>query len=804
MWKSFFKIPFRNLIKYKSVTLINVFGMAVGLASCLLIGLFIYDELSYDSELKDGDRIYRVALETSDSKWAGTPGPIANSLNNEFSEVEKATRLLKFPELDKMLLRSERNGEEKQFYETKGYYVDSTFFDVFDYTLTSGISKTALNAPNSIILSASLAKKFFGDLDPLNQSITLGLPFGDFDYTITGVFDDQRIKSHIDPNFFLSMENDDIGNAVKNWTNWATNNIFYTYVKVLPGIDSQAFEEHLNEFYTKNGAADLKAQGVEKSLFIQPVKDIYLHSGLEYELGKTGNITSLYIFGSVAGFILFIACINFMNLATARSEKRSKEVGIRKLMGANRSALISQFLGESLIVAMIALVFAILLASILLPFFNQMAGKELELYQRISPIVAILILAIIAGLVAGIYPAFFLSSFTPATVLKGKFKGKLSGISLRKVLVVFQFAISSVLILMVFVIKNQMNFIQTQDLGFEKEQQLVIPLQSTDATEKYNVMKSELLKNSTFKSVTVATTYPGIESIESMLFYAEGKSTEDVVNVTLSNVGDDFIETLGFTLKEGKSFTADVTSDLPMIILNESAVKDLGYLVSDAVGRKIHFEWRSEISTLEIVGVVKDFNFQSLHNEIMPYGFIKAPKGGHLIANFQGGNVNDALTASESVWKKSGIVDPFVYSFIDLDFQRNYEKEERTAKMIISFALLALFIACLGLFGLTAFMAEQRTKEIGIRKTMGASEWSIIKLLSGDFGKTVLIAIVIAIPLSAYLASNWLQNFAFHINLEWWYFALAGIVSLMIAMITVSFQSIKASLMNPVKSLKSE
>jgi len=804
MWKSFFKIPFRNLIKYKSVTLINVFGMAVGLASCLLIGLFIYDELSYDSELKDGDRIYRVALETSDSKWAGTPGPIANSLNNEFSEVEKATRLLKFPELDKMLLRSERNGEEKQFYETKGYYVDSTFFDVFDYTLTSGISKTALNAPNSIILSASLAKKFFGDLDPLNQSITLGLPFGDFDYTITGVFDDQRIKSHIDPNFFLSMENDDIGNAVKNWTNWATNNIFYTYVKVLPGIDSQAFEEHLNEFYTKNGAADLKAQGVEKSLFIQPVKDIYLHSGLEYELGKTGNITSLYIFGSVAGFILFIACINFMNLATARSEKRSKEVGIRKLMGANRSALISQFLGESLIVAMIALVFAILLASILLPFFNQMAGKELELYQRISPIVAILILAIIAGLVAGIYPAFFLSSFTPATVLKGKFKGKLSGISLRKVLVVFQFAISSVLILMVFVIKNQMNFIQTQDLGFEKEQQLVIPLQSTDATEKYNVMKSELLKNSTFKSVTVATTYPGIESIESMLFYAEGKSTEDVVNVTLSNVGDDFIETLGFTLKEGKSFTADVTSDLPMIILNESAVKDLGYLVSDAVGRKIHFEWRSEISTLEIVGVVKDFNFQSLHNEIMPYGFIKAPKGGHLIANFQGGNVNDALTASESVWKKSGIVDPFVYSFIDLDFQRNYEKEERTAKMIISFALLALFIACLGLFGLTAFMAEQRTKEIGIRKTMGASEWSIIKLLSGDFGKTVLIAIVISIPLSAYLASNWLQNFAFHINLEWWYFALAGIVSLMIAMITVSFQSIKASLMNPVKSLKSE
>lgn len=804
MWKNNIKISLRNLKKHKSLTIINVLGMAVGLAACLLIGLFIFDELAYDQGIKDGDRIYRVALETSDTKWAGSPGPLAEGLKNDFEEVENSTRIMKFPELDQMLLKSENNGEAKQFYETKGYYVDSTFFEVIDYDFLSGIKSNALKAPNSIILSASLSEKFFGEKDPLNQSLTIGLPFGDFDYTITGVFEDRDRKSHIDANFFLSMENNDIGNGVKRMTSWAANNIFYTYAKLKPNIDSKIFEAKLPAFFNKHGAADLKAMGVEKSLFLQPFKDIYLHSNIEYELGINGNITILYVFGSVAGFILLIACINFMNLATARSEKRSKEVGIRKLLGANKGGLVGQFLAESILVSMIGLLLAFLLASLLIPFFNDLTGKNLDLFQGMFPFISIFLLAIGAGLVAGIYPAFFLSAFTPSSVLKGKFKGKLSGFSLRQVLVVFQFATSACLILMVFVIKNQLDFVQNQDLGFNKEQQLILPLKSEESAGKYEVLKAGLLQNTNVKSVTIATTYPGIESIESMLYYADGQPKDNLVNITNAFVGDDFLETLGFSLLEGRSFTQEFTSEYPMMILNESAIKSLGYEVADAVGRKVHYEWRGELNTLEIVGVVKDFNFQSLHTKINPYAFIKENRGGYLIANFSGSNTNDVLASAESIWNQSDLSDPFIYSFLDQDFQRNYEKEERIANIIIAFAMLAIFIACLGLYGLTAFMTEQRKKEIGVRKTMGATDWSIVTLLSKDFGKTVLLAILISIPLSFYLSNAWLANFAFKIEVKWWYFVVTGLVALIIAMITVSFQSIRTALVNPVESLKSE
>ncbi|PZX51326.1 ABC transporter permease [Algoriphagus chordae] len=804
MWRNIIKISLRNLKKHKSLTVINVLGMAVGLAACLLIGLFIFDELAYDQNIKDGDRIYRVALETSESGWAGSPGPLAEGLKNDFAEVESSTRIMKFPELDQMLLKRESNGEITQFYETKGYYVDSTFLDVIDYELVSGVPSTALKAPNSVVLSASLAKKFFGEADPLNQPITIGLPFGDFDYTITGVFEDKNRQSHIDANFFLSMENNDIGNAVKRMTSWAANNIFYTYVKLKPNTESTVFEAKLPGFFDKHGAADLKAMGVEKSLFLQPIKDIYLHSNVEYELGTTGNITTLYVFGSVAGFILLIACINFMNLATARSEKRSKEVGIRKLLGANKSGLVRQFLGESMLISLLGLIIAFLLASLLMPYFNQLTGKELDLYQDTYPLIAIFLLAIAAGLLAGTYPAFFLSAFTPSSVLKGKFRGKLSGFSLRQVLVVFQFAISACLILMVFVIKNQLSFVQSQDLGFSKDQQLIIPLQSEEAAGKYEILKAGLLQNTNVNSVTIATTYPGIESIESMMYYADGQPKDRLVNITNAYVGDDYLETLGFTLLEGRSFTQDYTSEYPMMILNEAAVKALGYQVADVVGKKANFDWRGKLNSLEIVGVVKDFNFQSLHKEIQPYAFIKGNNGGYLIANFSGTNTNDVLANAESVWQKSDLSEPFVYSFLDQDFQRNYEKEERIGNIIIAFAMLAIFIACLGLYGLTAFMTEQRTKEIGIRKTMGASNWRIVTLLSRDFGKTVLLAILLSVPLSLYLSNAWLENFAFKIELKWWYFVLTGLVALMIAMITVSFQSIRTALMNPVESLKSE
>lgn len=805
MWKNSLIISFRNLRKYKSLTVINVLGMAVGLAVCLLIGLFVFDELSYDSQTKDGERIYRVSLKTEEALWAGSPGPLAEGLKNDFEEVAASTRIMKFPGLEEMLLKTDINGEQRQFFETRGYYVDSTFFKVFDYPFLKGNPELALEAPNSIILSSTLAQKLFGNTDPTNQPLTIGLPFGEFEYKISGVFDDSKVKSHIDANFFLSMENNDIGGAVNGMTNWASNNIFYTYVKLIPNTDSKKFESKLDPYFEQRAGEDLKAMGgYSKSLLLQPFKEIYLQSQMEYELGITGNRTNLYVFGSVAIFILLIACINFMNLATARSEKRSKEVGIRKLLGADRTALVFQFLGESTLISLLGFGVAMIGASILLPYFNQLTGKEIYLYRDFFPILFILVLAIAAGLLAGIYPAFFLSGFQPVKILKGRFKGNLAGFSLRQVLVVFQFAISACLILMVFVISQQLSFVQKQDLGFSKEQKLIVPLNSEFTVAKYDVLKSSLLQQSGVKAVTVASTYPGIENIESMLYFPEGKTADNVINITNAVVGDDFLETLGFTLVEGRSFTEDYKTENPVIILNESAVKALGYDVHTAVGRQVHYERRNELHTYEIVGVVKDFHFRSLHKNIEPYGFIKGNNGGFLIASFEGKEVKEVLENAESTWKKAGITDPFVYSFLDEDFHRNYQKEERTASIIMTCAILAIFIACLGLYGLVSFITEERTKEIGIRKTLGATDWSIVRLLSQDFGKTVFVAVLFSIPASIYLANKWLSDFAFKIDLHWGYFVTAGLVALLIAMLTVSFQSIKTALMNPVDSLRSE
>ncbi len=804
MWTNFLKISLRNLLKYKSLTLINVSGMAVALTACILIGLYIYDELQVDQAIPDGNRIVRIATKMPDMTWVGTPAPIAMALKEDFEEVEASARLMKFPELDQMLLRYESGTEVRQFYESKGYYADSTFFDVVSFPMLNGDPEKALRTPSGIVLSDKLANRIFGSEDPIGKVVTVGMPLGDFDYTVTGVFDARAANSHIDANFFLSMENQDFGRIVKNWTNWASNNIFYTYVKMEKVVDQALFEQKVNQYFIEKAAEDMKAMGVQKEVFFQPFQDIYLKSKADYELGKTGNLNNLYVFGTIALFILLIACINFMNLTTARSERRAREVGIRKLLGANRIALMRQFLVESVVVALLGFVIAAALVSLILPYFGDLIGREIVGHLSWIPWVGALALCIVAGMLAGVYPAFFLSNFKPVAVLKGRFMGRISGVSLREILVVVQFCISACLILMVFVIKSQMNFLQTRDLGFDKEQQIVVPLRSEKARESFDAMKNTLMRGTQFQSVTMASTYPGVESLEDMLYYTDGKSSEEFVHIRHSFVGNDFIETLGFELLAGQTFTEALTTDRPLIILNESAVRALGFEVDEAIGKNIHYDWLGEKITLEIHGVVNDFHFESLHKDIEPYGFRNGVGGGYLIGKFSAGATAEALAAAERVWEAAEISEPFTYSFLDQDFQRNYEREERTAKIIISFAFLALFIACLGLYGLTAFMTELKTKEIGIRKTLGASDWSIVSLLSKDIGKTVLLAIAISVPIGFYLSRSWLANFAFQIEVAWWYYLLTGLAALGIAMLTVSFQSVKAAMMNPVESLKSE
>lgn len=808
MLKNYLKIAFRNLSRNKLYSSINIFGLAAGLAVCLLIMLYIFDELSYDHHHKDADRTYRLAYVTgTGDSWSAQPAPVAFALKAEMPEVDQVTRLLKIPNMDKILLQYERSQDTRRFSESNGYYVDSTFFQLFTYDFSHGNAMTALSEPNSLVISESIAAKMFGTEDPIGKPLKLALPFGDLVYTVQGVFKENH-KSHIPAHFFMSMRNTDVGTWVATQTSWATNNIFHTYVKLKPGTDAHTFEKRMTAFMERHEGPELKAAGFIKHHFIQRMKDIYLHSAIGNEIAPNGNIRYLYIMGSIAAFILFIACINFMNLSTARSEKRAREVGVRKVIGAGRASLVRQFLGESFLLCLISLMFALAFTQLLLPLFNQLTQKDLQLFQNPSLVLWIAGLAIFTGLLSGLYPAFYLSSFMPAKVLKGKIVNSWSATVLRKGLVVFQFSISVALILGAIVIGSQLDFMKKQDLGFKKDQQLILPLSSKEIAKNYTALKGELLKTPGISTVTSGSTYPGIRNIEDMLFYGEGRAATDNTDISTAAIEDDYFETLGLKLLYGRTFYRNSQADSANLILNETAVKRLGYDPAKAVGRMVNYDFHGTHNAMQIVGVVKDFNFESLHNPIKPFAFWVnahlANKYTYAIVRLQTGDYTRTLAAVEKVWNKVNAIAPFVYSFLDQDFQRNYEKEERTSHIVIYSTSIAILIACLGLFGLAAFSAEQRTKEIGIRKVLGASIGSVTLLLSKDFIRLALLAILIASPIAWYGMHQWLQNFSYRIGISWWMFAAAGGLAVVIALITVSFQSIKTALANPVKSLRAE
>jgi putative ABC transport system permease protein len=812
MIRNYFKIAFRNLSRNKAYSFINIFGLAIGLATCLLIMLYEFSELGYDSQNKDAERLYRIAS-ASDLKgsakekaWAATSAPLAWGLKTDMPEIEDVTRLLKFPTLDQMLLKYGQGKESKQFYETNGYYVDSTFFRIFTYEFKHGNVATALNEPNSIVISEEVAQKIFGNENPLGKTINIGIPYGNFNYTVKGVFKDAGIKSHIPAHFFLSMRNGDVGTWVDLQTNWATNNIFHTYVKLKAGTERKTFEKKLKPFIDRRAGTDLKALGVSRQLILQPVRDIYLHSDLDDEISPNGSITRLYILGSIALFVLIIACINFMNLSTARSEKRAKEVGVRKVMGAEKKSLVFQFLSESILMSVLSLLLALLLASALLPLFNNLTQKNLRLFDQ--PLIWIWIagLTLCTGILSGLYPAFYLSSFKPIAVLKGKLLNTFSATAVRKGLVVFQFTISICLVLGAMVITQQLNFLENQQLGFNKNQQIILPLKDQNAIKNYLPLKNELLKNTGVKTVASGSTYPGITNVEDMLFYPDGKTIHDVVDIRLANVGNDYFETLGFTILNGRGFSKEFTADSNSIVLNEAALKELGYDVKTAVGKKLHYDFQGIHNTMQIVGVVKNFNFESLYNSIKPFGFNTqlGNKYSYIIVNVSTNNYTSLLKEMDQSWKKINPDIPFVYSFLDRDFQNNYEKDKRASVIVCYFTSIAILIACLGLFGLSAFSAEQRIREIGIRKVLGASVGNITSLLSKDFIRLVLIAIIIASPIAWFGMNKWLQDFEYKIKISWWMFASAGLLALFIALITVSFQAVKAGVASPVKNLRSE
>jgi putative ABC transport system permease protein len=816
MLKNYIKIAWRNMMKNKVFSFINIFGLSIGLTCCMLIGLYIYHEFSYDSHHAKAKNLYQLGTEftreNGSQRSANTPGPMGRTMQQEFPEIMNTTRLVRMFNDDKTLLQyTSGNGPVTSFYETNAFLADSNFFQLFTYKFKEGNPAQALMEPNSVVLSQEIAYKFFGNEPAVGKVLHISSSTnGDHDFKITGVFIPSATPSHIDGRFFMSIAGGGIAEYMRTLTSLASNNFFYTYFELKDGADPKQLEAKFPAFIDKHAGADLKSMGFQKKQFLTAVKDVHLYAKTTANVTPDGSLTYLYILASIALFTLIIACINFMNLSTARSSRRAAEVGVRKVLGAEKGSLIRQFLGESILMSLIALVVAVCFANAALPLFSQMTGKQLHFswQQHWVLLVAFFLLAIITGLIAGSYPAFYLSSFRPIKVLKGRITNSLAAISLRKALVVLQFVISAILIIASVIIQKQVRYMVNKDLGFTKDQQIVIPLRSNEAKGIYASFKNELKRNPHILSVGASRYYPGIFNPSDMSIYRDGSAMDHSRRVFVNRVDEDFLQTLGVTPVAGRLFSKDFPADTgDMIILNEEAIKQLGFdNPADISNKRVKVDWQGQTYTINVVGIVKDFHFKNLHSPIEPYSFQRSSDSNYnyMIAHAAAGDIGTTLRSIEDTWRKLNPGEPFEYTFLDEDFQKNYAADNQLFAMVRNFTLLAILISCLGLFGLATFSAEQRTKEIGVRKVLGASVGSIVGLLSKEFLKLVLIAVVIASPVAWWIMNTWLNDFAYPTSIGWIVFVVTASAALCIAILTISVQAIRAAVANPVKSLRTE
>ena len=787
----------------------NIAGLAIGITCCLFIMLYIRNENNFDRHHDRSESIYRVTTEIRSAdrtiRMATTPPPLAAAMKRDFSEVESAARVMGAPGTSKYLMEY----NQRSFLEENGLLADPDFFKIFQYDFISGDPATALNEPNTVVLMDEMAEKIFGTEDPFNKIITIGNRSGKTDYRVTGVFRKPSFNSHIQGRFFMSMSSDGTGAYFDKMNEWAGNNVMFSYVRLIPGTDIKAVEAKFPAFLDKYAKNQLASRGFAKSHFLQPVVDIHLRSEFLNDLSPNSSMTLMYVLGTIAAFILLIACINFMNLATARSAKRAKEVGVRKVLGAYSSMLIRQFLSESLLITGIAFLAALGMIELLLPYFNQLAHKDLTLngISSFTELSWILGVALMTGLLAGSYPALYLSSFDPTAVLKGKIKQGSAANRLRKGLVIFQFTISIALIVGTIMIHRQLSFIQNKDLGFQKDQRIVIPLRTDDARSAVEAFKNEILKSSDIASAAPTTSYPGVFTPNDLSFYNEGESMDRAVNMKFSYVGYGFIETLGCEKLYGRLFSEAFPGDMDKgVVINETVARSMGWKPEEAVGKKMYTDWNNEKTTFEVVGVVKDFNHQSLYQKIIPYFFLlsKQSSFAYFMIQLNTNDFRSVLTSLEKTWKTMIPATPFEFVFLDDQIQKQYDADIRLFDLINNFAGMAILIACLGLFGLASYTTEQRTKEIGIRKVMGASVPRIVNMLSSEFIKLVAVANAMAWPLAYVIIDRWLQAFVYRTHWDLFVFLMAGCTALLIAVITVGYQAIKAALANPVDALKWE
>jgi putative ABC transport system permease protein len=807
MFKNYLKIAFRNLWKNKGFSAINIFGLASGLAICLLILFYVNNELGYDQYNTKADRIYRI---DGDLQFGGNhfvlaqvPDPMGAALKQDFPQVEQYVRFRGHGGI--MVKKGNQNIEED-----KVIYTDSTLFSVFTLPMIQGDPTTALTQPNSVVITESTAQKYFNSTDVVGKTLTIG---DTGNYKITGVIKDVPKQSHFHYDFFISIYGQLSPYEINQWT----SNNFNTYIVLKKGTDPKALSRQLNGFVMRYVAPVFQSMNITPEQFakqgnylhytLTPLQKIHLYSNKTGELEANGNIQYVYIFSLIAFFILLIACVNFMNLSTARSANRAKEVGVRKVLGSMRKYLISQFLSESILISFISLILALVIAALLLPYFNQLSGKDmtLDLFLRPWLLPAAVLLMIVVGLIAGSYPAFYLSSFKPVQVLKGKLAKGFKSSWLRSGLVVFQFCISIILVIGTLVIYRQLHYIQNKDIGFNRSHVLII--KNTDVLGKQaKVFADEVKKLNGVENATMSGYLPtaGWRS-DSPLFPDANADIKSAVSTQIWKVDENYIPTLGMKMAKGRNFSADFPTDSSAIIINEAAAKLFGF--TDPLNRPLYYMNdfpKKDLTKYHIIGVVKNFNFNTLREEVTPLCFLYQPQNGSVAFRIHSANIPNLVSMIQDKFKSLAPEQPFSYSFMDDDFNKIYSNEQRMGGISITFSVLAILIACLGLLGLITFAAEQRAKEIGVRKVLGANAGDIVSMLSKDFLKLVLVASLIAIPIAWLAMNKWLQGFAYRIDISWWILAIASLLAVLIALATIFYQAIKAAVANPVDSLRSE
>jgi len=806
MFKNYLKIALRNLLISKIYSIINLLGLATGIACAILIIFFIKDELSYDNYHKNINRIYRLSAEMNVGgntfKMAASSFPMAPAVKDDFPEVEQSARIV---HLDNPLIRYGDN----YFYENKFYWADSNVFEIFTYPLIKGNPETALTKPNSVVITEEMAEKYFGNKNPIGKTLNYE---NSVDFLVTGVLKNLPKNSTLQFDFLASFS------SLKNLTgqelleNWHAFFHIYSFVLLKEGADASSLESRFPKFISnKMGDEILKVLGREYKLSLMPLSDIYLFSDRTSEMGKTGDITYVFIFAVIAVFIVLLACINFMNLMIARSTRRIKEIGLRKVFGAFRQQLIYQFIGESLIISLLSLPLAYIFVEMFLPIFNSIANKEmiLNFSEDFLLIISTLLIVLTVGLLSGSYPALFLSKFNPSRAVRGEIKIGNSRNVLRQTLIVFQFAVTVVLLIGTITVYNQLDYMQNKKIGINKEQ--IIVLQATDQgiDARFEFFKDNLLQNSEIEDVASSSYLPA-SGIIATPYRLEGATDEQKWEVTTLPVSYSFVKTLGIELIAGRDYSRSIASDtVSSFIINEQAVKAFGFETPEkAIGKRLIWLGTGSDLVGEVIGVAKNFNYGSLENQINSLVMIPQnlwPDGVNYISvKVSPAKMSEMLSFIEDKWEQTFPAVPFRYSFMDENFGNLYQSELQLGRIFTVFAVLAMFIACLGLLGLVNFLAEVRTKEIGIRKILGSTVSGIVTMISKEFLKLVLIANLIALPLAYFIMEQWLENFAYKIDFQISTFLITGFATIIITIITVSLQSVKAALADPIKSIKHE